>query len=140
MDREFLVLPDIAYIHKLDHRDQSDKKSQWCISTDAERECFIASIAAKWNLPQHNCWGLYFESGKVSYLGVVAKSESESRKLFIAKFIDSNKNNKWHGYPADPCEKQQDIPPQVILNDWLQKKHLRGQTVRKLTKGQKCEL
>ncbi len=110
----------------MDHRDQSDKKSQWHISTDAERECFVKSITAEWNLPQYNCWGLHFEDEKVSYLGVTARSESELRQLFIAKFIDSNQNSKWHGYPADPCnEKQQDIPPEVILNDWLQKQYLR---------------
>jgi hypothetical protein len=134
-------LPDTAYIHKMDHRDQSDKKSQWLISTDAERECFVYSITARWNTPQYSCWGLHFEGGKVSYLGVTAKSDPELRQLFIAKFIDSNKNDKWHGYPADACnEKQQDIPPEVILKDWLQKDHLRPQVVRKLTRGQKCKL
>lgn len=141
MNREFLVLPDTAYIHKMDHRDQSDKKSQWIISIDAERECFVDAMSAKWDLPQHNCWGLYFKDGKVSYLGTTAKSDPELRQLFIAKFVDSDKNNKWHGYPANPCNsKQQDIPPDSIRNDWLQKKYLRPAVVVKLTRGKKCEL
>ena len=141
MDREFLVLPNTAYIHKMDHRDQSDKKSQWLISTDAERECFVNAIHAKWDLPQHNCWGLHFKDEKVSYLGTTAKSEPKLRQLFIAKFIDSSQNNKWHGYPADPCaEKRQDIPPTSVLNDWLQKKYLRPAVVRKLTREEKCKL
>lgn len=75
------------------------------------------------------------------YVGVTAKSNPEERELFIAKFVDSNENSKCHGYPADPCnEKQQDIPPEIILNDWLAKKYLRPQIVRKIGKGQKCKL
>ena len=140
MDREFLVLPNIAYIHKMDHRDQSDKKSQWSISIDAERGCFTGAICAGWNLPPHNCWGLHFEDRKVGYLGTTAKSEPEQRQLFIAKFVDSDKNDKWHGYPADPCNKNQDIPPDSVLKDWLQKQYLRRQTVSKLAKGKKCRL
>lgn len=141
MDKEFLVLPNVAYIHKMDHRDQSDKKSQWSISTDLERKCFVDAICAQWNLPQHNCWGLHFEDGKVSFLGITTRSEPKPRQLFIAKFVDSNKNSKWHGYPADPCdEKQQDIPPDSIRNDWLQKQYLRPQIIRKLAQGQKCKL
>jgi hypothetical protein len=74
-------------------------------------------------------------------LGETASSESERRQLFIAKFVDSNKNDQWHGYPADPCgNKQQDIPPETVLNIWLQEQYLRPSIIRKLTKGQKCKL
>ena len=76
----------------------------------------------------------------MSYLGTRAKSEPEPRQLFIAKFIDSSKNNKWHGYPADPChEKHQDIPPDSIRNDWLQKKYLRTAVVSKMSSGKPCK-
>lgn len=141
MNIEFLVLSDATYIHKMDHRNQSEKKSQWIISMDDERYCFINAMNSHWDLPLYNCWGLHFEAGKVSYVGIVASNEPDSHQLFIAKFVDSNKNNKWHGYPADPCgSKQQDIPPETVLNIWLQKQYLRPQVIRKLSRGQKCKL
>lgn len=141
MDTEFSVLPGMVYIHKLDHRNRSSEKSQWIISMDEERNCFTGAMTASWNLPQHNCWGLHFEDGAVAYVGTTAQNEPESRQLFIAKFVDSNQNSKWHGYPADPCgTKQQDIPPEPILKDWLEKQYLRPQTIRKITRGQKCRL
>ena len=141
LNTEFEVLPEIFYIHKSDHRSNSPDKSQWRITPDEEKDCFTGAIKAKWT--NSSCgWGLHFDdTAKVMYVGVTAKSNPEERELFIAKFVDSNENSKWHGYPADPCnEKQQDIPPELILNDWLAKKYLRPQIVRKIGKGQKCKL
>ena len=131
-------MSDHIYIPKLDHRDQSGKKSQWIISEDCERKCFEEAMCAKWNI-ENLCWGLHLEDGKANYLGRTAKSEPELRQLFIAKFIDSDKNNKWHGYPADPC-KGQDIPPEPILNCWLQKNYLRRAVIAKINRGKKCTL
>jgi hypothetical protein len=132
-------LTEHEYIHKMDHRDQSEQKSQWIISKDSEKECFEKAIHAEWNLPAYRCWGLHFENGEVGYLGKAAKVRSEPRQLFIAKFVDSDQNNKWHGYPVDSC-KNQDTPPETVLNDWLQKRYLRQHTIRKITKGQTCKL
>jgi hypothetical protein len=125
----------------MDHRNQSNEKSQWIISMYEEKCCFDYSMNAQWIMPIHICWGLHFECGKVTYIGATASNEPQPRDLFIAKFIDSNKNSEWHGYPADPSgRKQQDIPPESILKMWLEKQHLRPQTVRKITRGQKCRL
>lgn len=141
MDTEHSVFPSITYLHKMDHRDQSEKKSQWSISMDEERQCFTSAISFNWILLECNCWGLHLKNGKATYLGTTAKNEPKLRQLFIAKFIDGNKDNKWHGYPADPCnEKQQDIPPDFIRKSWLERQYLRPQTVRKISRGQKCEL
>jgi hypothetical protein len=141
LDAEFLVLSNVKYIHKMDHRNQSDEKSQWIISKTQERDCFVNAMTSGWNLPIHHCWGLHFEDGKVSYVGITARNEPETHNLFIAKFVDSNQNDRWHGYPADPSgEKQQDIPPEPILKLWLQEEYLRGATIRKLSRGQKCRL
>jgi hypothetical protein len=128
-----------TYVHKMDHRDQSVKKSQWSISKDLEQECFEKAMNAKWDLPEHNCWGLHLENEKAVYLGKTASSDPDSRQLFIAKFVDGDKNNKWHGYPADPCDqKQQDIPPDIIRRDWLDKQYFRATVIAKISRGKKC--
>ncbi len=61
-------------------------------------------------------------------------------RLFIAKFVDSNKNNKWHGYPANHVKNNQDIPPEEILLKWVNAQYIRMALVRKLIGGKKCKL
>jgi|SanBayMetagenome_1026888.scaffolds.fasta_scaffold02444_2 hypothetical protein len=129
-----------SYFHKHDHRNKSPKKSQWTITEDEEKICFENSLLSKWN-EEHLSWGLHFNEKKVQYLGKSAEFESVSCDLFIAKFIDGDKNKQWHGYPANPNgKKPQDIPPVNVLNDWLKNEYLRRATIRKITKGQKCSL
>lgn len=140
-NQEFEILPKIFYIHKMDHRNDSPEKSQWIITEDDERNCFKISVTFDWNTPPHSSWGLYLENNTVQYLGHSAKKEPKSCKLFIAKFVDSNKDSKWHGYPANPSgHKQQDIPPVNVLNDWLKKAYLRPALIRKITQGKECRL
>lgn len=140
-NQEFEILPDILYIHKIDHRNNSPEKSQWIISENDEKNCFKFSLASDWKKHPHSSWSLYLKNNTVEYLGYSAKKEPISCQLFIAKFVDSNKNNKWHGYPANPSgQKPQDIPPVCILNDWFEKKYLRLPLIRKIAKGQKCSL
>ena len=137
---EFEALPNVFYIHKVDHRDGSFEKSQWTITELEERICFKYSLELGWNNPSYISWGLHIENEKVVYLGKSAKNEPEFCQLFIAKFVDSNKNSKWHGYPANSSQKQQDIPPESVLYDWLEKQYLRRSIIRKLLRGQKCNL
>ena len=135
------VLPNLFYYSKIDHRNNAPKKSQWIIEKFEELSCFEYSIECCWNQVKYTSWGLYIPNGQVEYLGESAKNESTSYQLFIAKFVDSNKNNYWHGYPANPSSgKKQDIPPEFVLKDWQVKNHLRLTTIRKITKGQKCKL
>jgi hypothetical protein len=142
VNQEIEILPEILYTHKIDHRNNSGEKSQWTITELEERSCFKYSLEYSWNKPHHYIsWGLYFKNDKVEYLGNSAKNEPELCQLFIAKFIDSSKNSKWHGYPANPSgQKPQDIPPENVLGDWLSKQYLRPQLIRKITRGQKCKL
>ncbi len=134
-----MILPEVYYIHKADHRNGSYQKSQWIVSEPAERQCFSRAYTS-WHSAKFICWGLHFESDKVAYLGVSKSLGGTARKLFMAKFIDGNGNSKWHGYPADYVLNQQDIPPDEVLNLWFQAKYLRLAAIRKLSKGQKCKL
>ena len=136
----FTIFPDISYIHKKDHRDNTPEKSQWTISELEERDCFEFSLRNNWNTPDCVSWGLYFDhTGNVGYLGKSASKEADKQNLFLAKFVDSNKNNLWHGYPANHT-KNQDRPPEQILNNWMKEKYFSVAKIRKISKGQKCKL
>jgi hypothetical protein len=141
INQEIEILPQIYYTHKIDHRNNSPDKSQWTINECQERNCFQFSLQSSWNKPPYISWGLYIEDDQVVYLGTSASNEPDLYHLFIAKFVDSSKKSNWHGYPANPSSgKNQDIPPVDVLRDWQQNNYLRPQTIRKITKGQKCRL
>jgi hypothetical protein len=137
---QYEIFTGIFYKHKVDHRNQSPEKSQWIITEADERECFKYSFILGWSQQSCTTWGLYFKENKVDYLGKTATNESSFYYLFIAKFVDSTKNNKWHGYPANPGGKQQDIPPESVTKEWLNKNYLSTHKIRKISKGQKCRL
>jgi hypothetical protein len=60
--------------------------------------------------------------------------------LFVAKFVASAPPAVWHGYPADHERNPQDIPESEVLRDWIQSGLLAAAKVRKLTRGQPCNL
>ena len=137
---EYEIFTEIFYTHKVDHRNNSPEKSQWIITEAEERECFKYSFESCWDEQSFTSWGLYFKDNKVDYLGKTATNEPMFSYLFIAKFVDSTKNHKWHGYPANPGGKQQDIPPVFVTKEWQNKNYLPRTKVRKISKGQKCKL
>lgn len=136
---EHLIEPGVVYIHKVDHRNGNPHKSQWTIIEADERTCFHRSRRA-WGNPAYCCWGLHLVNEQAEYLGMSKRAASEQRRLFIAKFVDGNRNGKWHGYPADHVANQQDIPPEIVLGSWLRQGHLPTAVIRKVLRGQKCRL
>ena len=140
MNQEFTVLPGITYIHKKDHRDKNPKKSKWTISEAEERSCFVHGIEKNWKTSEFISWGLHFDdTGKVTYVGISASENPEKQELIFAKFIDSSKNNCWHGYPANPA-KNQDIPPRKVLNDWMEAQYLSPSKIRKISSKKQWNL
>jgi hypothetical protein len=104
IQQEHKIDENVFYIHKIDHRNHSSVKSQWIITEGEERACFKLAYTAKWNVLgyNYNYWGLHFsETGQIGYLGISKPNGSERYDIFIAKFVDGNKNSKWHGYPAN---------------------------------------
>lgn len=136
MDTEVQIRSDLTYIHKTDHRNRSARKSQWTISEQDERTCFVLMYDSKWY--EGNCgWSLNLNNGIINYLGV---SFIRQRRLFLAKFVDGNNNQRWHGYPADHISNEQDIPPGAILLVWKNAGYLSLPKVRKIIRGQPCNL
>lgn len=131
----------MPYVSKVDHRDNTARKSQWTITFNDEKNCYDHAAASNWIEPPTIGWGLHIgANGVPSHLGISAAIHGEHRQLFIAKFIDGNGNDVWHGYPADPYRNSQDIPPERVLGLWVQGTLLRPAIARKLNRGQKCDL
>ena len=126
----------ITYCINPVHRNKTPGKSLWTISMPLERDVFLNASNQCW-LVEYSGWGLYFEKGKVSYLGV---GRDHQKQVFVAKFVDSGRQQSWHGYPADHQRDAKDVPTESVLRSWLEGRYLNRPTIRKLTKGQPCSL
>ena len=132
----FQLSAEMHYIIHPDHRDSSPQKSQWTISERTEKDIFVDALARKW-VETTDGWGLWFPNGKIAYVGM---SSDNKRQLFIARFVDGTASNIWHGYPADHQRCQRDMPSANVLGAWLRSGALPRPKLRKLMKGQPCNL
>jgi hypothetical protein len=133
---EILIRPGLTYIHKTDHRDGSRQKSQWIISQLDERGSFILMYDSNWK-HDHIGWGLHIQDRCANYLGT---DNTGTYHLIVAKFVDGDRIEKWHGYPADHTYNPQDIPSRDILWQWKNMGYIGTCKVRKILKGQRCNL
>ncbi len=140
MVQEEHIVQGVRYIHKSDHRDGTNEKSQWIIGRENERLCFEQSQLFIDEKEGKTRWGLHFEDKQIANLG---KSKSESppvRLLFIGKFVNDKQNDYWHGYPADFEENNQDIPPEEVTGYWREQHYLSKAKISKISGGRKCRL
>lgn len=124
-----------SYFHKTDHRNGSPRKSQWTISEINEREVFKVTVLKNWI--DKDGWGLNLDKDNVDYLGI---GRIRQHRLFIARFLNYKNGNTWHGFPADHMENRQDVPSNTILNEWQNSNILAPSKIRKIMRGQSCNL
>lgn len=100
-----------------------------------EIACFNSAISFEWRV-ENKGWGLYFVNGQPSWLGI----SKDKDQLFIAKFVSETEAGPWHGYPADYRKNQHDIPSEAVLNKWIANSILSTAKIRKISRGQPCNL
>lgn len=135
---------ECSYIVVSYHRDNSLKnKSKWTIDEEEELNCFIQTQENMW-IDDYTAWGIkyeFIEDKKISKTIIDPIGNSEHNEdLHIAKFVDSNENDTWHGYPADYRRKKQDIPPTNVLSAWMEAGILKKHQASKIKRGKKCNL
>jgi hypothetical protein len=137
LDTPINIGDDIYYIIVSQHRVPTNRhKSYWIINCTGELESFQLTILEKWYQP-YKGWGVYLSGdGNMNELG----RNSFDEILKIAKFIDSTKNNQWHGYPADYRRKVQDRPPTEILVKWRNEGIIEKHCISKIRAGKVCNL
>jgi len=119
-----------------DHRNGNAKKSQWRIPTQKELQVFTFAEANGWANMSPG-WGLYIVNDVPCYLGV---AEDHQTRVFVAKFVDGNRNRQWHGYPADHQRNNQDVPDLTLLKTWIAQELIPLRKIRKLLRQQPCNL
>lgn len=118
------------------HRDNNPNKAQWTIPESAEMACFNLTVQNNWRDHQEG-WGLHLVDAAPEYLGILI---DRTMKSFFAKFVGTSAPLIWHGYPADHQNKSNDIPYPRILKSWHEKEYISAATMRKIQKGQPCDL
>jgi hypothetical protein len=134
--QQFDIRPGLVYQVHPNHRNGRADKSQWTIPQGDEIQCFQQADARTWLLVNRG-WGLHIQNGGPQLLGL---SQDRDRALFVAKFVSSAAPVVWHGYPADHQRHPQDIPAPEILKAWLDSGLLIPAKIRKLSRGQPCNL
>jgi hypothetical protein len=131
------VVDVIYYIIRTVHRRRGNPtKCIWTITPQEEIDCFKVAASNKW-LEVTEGWGIKINTeGKLDQIGVSERDEA----LKIAKFVDSNSDRKWHGYPADYCRRKQDKPPERILRDWHTRSLITKAKMSKITQRKLCSL
>jgi hypothetical protein len=139
VDIDYDLNPTVDCTYKVSSHHRRTKgntnKSVWKITNDEEVELFIFSKNSNW-VEGSSCYGLRLNGTTALVVGRNPAKED----LKIAKFVDSNGNNKWHGYPADPKNKKQDIPCMKILTVWKNMSYIGKSDIRKLKQQIPCNL
>ncbi|KAF2342278.1 hypothetical protein [Flavobacterium tistrianum] len=127
---------DGIYIISSQHRRTGNmNKSIWLIDFKEEIDCFIQTISNNWK-DGVEAWGLKHENSNLKVLGLSSMKE----ELKLAKFVDGNKKNVWHGYPANHMANSQDRPTTEILKKWVDLGYITKAKMNKIRQGQLCYL
>lgn len=140
LDTEIDLSPHTTnkYIISSYHRNRGRRKSDkciWIITRDEEVQCFITSVNSNWG-GSSVYWGLKLIGNNPQTIGENYYRE----QLKIAKFINGNGGNVWHGYPADYLRRIQDIPDTEILQIWVKSGYIQKSHFRKIRQGMPCNL
>jgi hypothetical protein len=135
LDEPNLVKDNIFYIIVSQHIVPNEYKSHWSITNEEQLKCFEKSLINNW-LSDFRGWGLHIINNQINPLGYSKQGE----QLKIAKFVDSYKSSKWHGYPADYRNNIQDRPSSDILRSWVNNNIIQKHQMSKIRSGKKCAL
>lgn len=124
------------YIISSQHRRIGNaNKCVWKISFEEEVNCFSNSYLKNWK-SNTKAWGLFIENEMLKVIGL----NNSNQELKLAKFVDANGNNIWHGYPADYMNKVHDIPIENVLKNWVEQKYITKAKMNKIRRGISCNL
>ncbi|MBP6038834.1 MAG: hypothetical protein KA523_01405 [Flavobacterium sp.] len=124
------------YIISSQHRRRGNmNKSIWLIDFNEEVNCFIESITNNWKNGLE-AWGLRYVNTNLNVVGLSSMND----ELKLAKFVDGNNTNVWHGYPANHMANSQDRPTTEILKNWVNDGYITKAKMNKIRQGQLCYL
>jgi len=107
----------------------TENASVWCVSEWAEVQLFGTASYNNWSSPGKDIlWAASSVNGELQKIG-----DDPSNALFIAKFR-CDKNLEWHGYPV--CPRNDDIPPERVLEAWRVANIIDKTDKRRIQKGQ----
>jgi len=133
----FQINANLVYLVIDYHRSASFifNKSRWIVTVNEELDCFRGTVQNNW-FDLNMGWGIHIPNNILLVLGKNIFDEN----LKIAKFVQDENHNHWHGYPADWQRKAQDRPPICILMHWRTNGLISKHKMAKIRSGKKCNL
>lgn len=136
LNQVFLTPEGVQYMPISKHRGKPTKdRSVWTRTVAEEVECFRLALNNDWGHAAE-LWGHRRSLDRLDQLGRNWCNES----LWFGKFIRSQSNSPWHGYPADYRRRPQDRPPTAVLVRWRDLGAIEKYQVARVAGGQQCGL
>jgi hypothetical protein len=95
----------------------------------------VFSLQNQWSQDNHH-WSFYSYNSVAQAIGKNCRNDS----LYIAKYVDGNNSNTWHGYPVDPRRGTYDRPSSDILHQWVQMGIIDKPQANRIKAGKTCSL
>ncbi|MFV8257518.1 hypothetical protein ACNQKP_06925 [Bdellovibrio bacteriovorus] len=130
-----VVRKENSYRHNPAHRNKMAGKTQWAasISISTEESIWKNGIQKTWFSEANTVvFGLHKISKKLAYL-------DSNNRLNFARF-KSDSQLEWHGWPANPKERLEDIPPVSVIDSWVNSGFTTRCRAEKVRKLQKCSI
>jgi len=128
---------EVIYTISKKHRGRNPDKSHWIIKMPKEVALFRDALRLGYeDKANFTAWNFLIVDGEICVIG----KSVDDLELKMAKFVDSNKNEQWHGYPANYMKNNQDIPPASLLLSWQKAGFITTATMKKIKGGQPCNL
>ena len=128
---------EVVYTISKKHRGHNKEKSYWLIKMPREIALFRSALKDGYeNKANYTAWNLNIVNEEICIVGYTV----DKKELKIAKFVDSNHNEKWHGYPANYIKNSQDRPSAKVLELWNTAGYISTATMKKIKGGQPCNL
>ena len=128
---------EVIYTISKKHRGRNPDKSHWIIKMPKEVALFRDALRLGYeDKANFTAWNFLIVDGEICAIG----KSVDDLELKMAKFVDSNKNEQWHGYPANYMKNNQDIPPASLLLSWQKAGFITTATMKKIKGGQPCNL
>ncbi|RDI28257.1 hypothetical protein DFR41_1019 [Pseudacidovorax intermedius] len=106
--------------------------SVWSVSEWVEITLFARAGSEKWTSMSKAKKYLWALQSNFSVLGQGLEKNGRQVELHFAKFVEDN--SVWHGYPVQA--RGDDIPPESVLNCWLESKIINKAEKLKIIGGQ----
>ena len=125
-----------SYVCTSKHRDGREGASRWRpdVSYDDEFGIFCRSDDEDWTHDSGaTYWGVLIDGEKAVSVGTAKEGVAKFRNGPIPR-----PGSPWHGYPARPDIRDNDVPPEQVVMEWIDREWVTRAQGKRVLRRQRC--